>query len=308
MDKMKRYILYIGVAIGCMISEMAVAAGPVRTTAFGMMDDPLVDDKMTDDTASVKTDGLSKSSDKIMTDEFVQGTEGDVEMKKESPNSYFELRAGYQIGGTVPFPLPAQMRAINGFHPKGNFSVQAIGNIPIGQRWEMAIAAKFERKGMTALANVKDYGMSIEDEDGGIIKGRWTGDVEMTADQWFLTMPITGSFYITEVGRIRFGFFFSFLTKGKFSGEVSNGYLREGDPTGAKIEVDDKPQSFDFSDQMKRFQWGFTLGGEWRIHKRLMAFVDLDWGLKDIFVDEFETITFDMFPIYGTVGLGYAFH
>lgn len=277
-----RVLKYICVVLGCLSVSLTQAAEGLESAQ------PTVEPKVMGDTAFYKSDSVSA-------------------VEVEELKSYFELRAGYQIGGTVPFPLPAQMRKINGFSPLGNFSVQALGVVPIGKRWEFALGMKFERKAMTAEATVKDYNMSIQDEDGGVIMGRWTGGVTMTADQWFLTMPFSCAFKITEVGKIRLGVFYSYFSKGDFYGEVYNGYLREGDPTGAKIEVDDKPQSFNFSSDLKRFQWGLTLGGEWRLYKGLSAFVDLDWGLSDIFVDEFETITFDMFPIYGTIGLGYSF-
>ena len=277
-----RVLKYICVVLGCLSVSLTQAAEGLESAQ------PSVEPKVMGDTAFYKSDSVSA-------------------VEVEELKYYFELRAGYQIGGTVPFPLPAQMRKINGFSPLGNFSVQALGVVPIGKRWEFALGMKFERKAMTAEATVKDYNMSIQDEDGGVIMGRWTGGVTMTADQWYLTMPFSCAFKITEVGKIRLGVFYSYLSKGDFYGEVYNGYLREGDPTGAKIEVDDKPQSFNFSSDLKRFQWGLTLGGEWRLYKGLSAFVDLDWGLSDIFVDEFETITFDMFPIYGTIGLGYSF-
>lgn len=277
-----RVLKYICVVLGCLSVSLTQAAEGLVSAQ------PSVEPKVMGDTIFNESDSVSAT-------------------EVEELKSYFEMRAGYQIGGTVPFPLPAQMRKINGFSPLGNFSVQALGVVPIGKRWEFALGVKFERKGMTAEATVKDYNMSIQDEDGGVIMGRWTGGVTMTADQWFLTMPFSCAFKITEVGKIRVGVFYSYLSKGEFYGEVYNGYLREGDPTGAKIEVDDKPQSFNFSPDLKRFQWGLSLGGEWRLYKRLSAFVDLDWGLSDIFVDDFETITFDMFPIYGTIGLGYSF-
>lgn len=226
---------------------------------------------------------------------------------KERPNPYFEVRAGFEMGGTVPFPLPAQMRTIEGFSPLGNFSVQALANMPFNKRWEMLLGFRFERKGMTAESTVKDYNMSIQSDDGGAITGRWTGFVSMSADQWMVTLPLEATFNITEVGRIRGGLYFGYVTKGKFYGEVKDGYLREGNPTGAKIEVGEEPQSFEFNDDMRRFQWGWTLGGEWRIYKGLSAFLDLDWGLNNIFVPEFETIAFDMHPIFGTVGIGYSF-
>ena len=228
------------------------------------------------------------------------------EMKRPEP--YFETKLGYEIGGTVPFPLPAQMRKINGFAPKANFSLQALGNIPFNHRWELIVGGIYERKGMTAKSTVKDYSMSIKDEEGTTISGRWTGGVTMEADQFQLTMPVEGTFNFTEVGRIHFGFYFSYVAKPSFSGEVYDGYLREGDPTGSKIEIDaDKPQSFDFSDDMRRFQWGVLAGGEWTVAKNFSIFADLTWGMNDIFVPTFETITFDMFPIYGVIGVGYSF-
>lgn len=228
--------------------------------------------------------------------------------KDPRPAPYFEAKVGFEAGGTVPFPLPAQMRKIDGFSPKPNFSIQALGNIPFSKRWELVIGAIYERKGMTAKSTVKDYSMSIKDEEGTTISGRWTGGVTMEADQFQLTMPLEGTFNFNDVGRIHFGAYFSYVAKPSFSGEVYDGYLREGDPTGSKIEIDkDKPQSFDFSEDMRRFQWGVMAGGEWFLSKRFSIFADLTWGMNDIFLPTFKTITFDMFPIYGVIGVGYSF-
>lgn len=229
------------------------------------------------------------------------------EVTRVRPYPYFEVRAGFGIGGTVPFPLPPQMRKIEGFKPLGNFSVQTLANMPFNEHWEMLMGLRFERKAMTADATVKDYNMSIQDDDGGTITGRWTGFVSMSADQIMLTMPLEATYNITPKGCIRAGLYFSYVTRGKFYGEVKNGYLREGNPTGAKIEIDEEPQTFEFNDDMRRFQWGWTVGGEWRLYKAFSFFADLDWGLNNVFVKDFETISFDMFPIFGTVGIGYSF-
>jgi len=97
-----------------------------------------------------------------------------------------------------------------------------------------------------------------------------------------------------------------FLLRHKFYGEVSNGYLREGDPTGAKIEIDDQPQTFDFSEEMRNLQWGATLGGEYHICPKIGIFADLNWGFNDIFVKDFTTITFGLYPVYATLGVSYS--
>lgn len=62
-----------------------------------------------------------------------------------------------------------------------------------------------------------------------------------------------------------------------------------------------------FSDNLRKFQWGLQLGGEWRAFKHLNVYADLTWGLNDIFKKDFDTIAFAMYPIYLNVGFGYAF-
>ena len=65
--------------------------------------------------------------------------------------------------------------------------------------------------------------------------------------------------------------------------------------------------TYDFSDNLRKFQWGLQLGGEWRAFKHLNVYADLTWGLNDIFKKDFDTISFAMYPIYLNIGFGYAF-
>ncbi len=222
-------------------------------------------------------------------------------------HSYFSVKLGYGIGGTSPLPLPAEIRSINGFKPLFNGSVQALYNIGLSEHWGILTGLRLERKGMTSKADVKNYGMSINDDDGGTITGRWTGGVTMTSDLLQLTLPVSAHLYCSEKWNIHAGPYLGFLLNHEFYGEVYNGYLREGNPTGAKIEIGEEPQTFDFSEEMRNLQFGATLGCELRFCKRLGAFADLNWGLNNIFVSDFKTISFNLYPIYGTIGLSYSF-
>ena len=65
--------------------------------------------------------------------------------------------------------------------------------------------------------------------------------------------------------------------------------------------------TYDFSDDLRRFQWGIQFGGEWKAFKHLNVYADLTWGLNDIFKKNFDTISFAMYPIYLNVGFGYSF-
>ena len=82
----------------------------------------------------------------------------------------------------------------------------------------------------------------------------------------------------------------------------------EDDPTGPKVEfTDGKIATYDFSDDLRHFQWGLQVGAGWRAFKHLNVYADLTWGLNDIFKSDFNTITFAMYPIYLNIGFGYAF-
>ena len=229
------------------------------------------------------------------------------EQEKQTPcASYFNAKLGYSLGGTTPFPIPAEIREIKGFKPLCNLSVQALYRIGMSERWAIQPGLRVERKGMTSDANVKNYGMTIDDGEGGTVSGRWTGDVRMTSDMLQMTLPFSAVFCCSSRWDLHAGLYMGFLLRHKFYGEVSNGYLREGDPTGAKIEIDDQPQTFDFSEEMRNLQWGATLGGEYHICPKIGIFADLNWGFNDIFVKDFTTITFGLYPVYATLGVSYS--
>ena len=86
------------------------------------------------------------------------------------------------------------------------------------------------------------------------------------------------------------------------------GFSVVDEPTGEKVEfTNGKSASYDFTNDLRKFQWGLQLGGEWRAFKHLNVYADLTWGLNDIFQKDFNTITFAMYPVYLNVGFGYAF-
>lgn len=72
----------------------------------------------------------------------------------------------------------------------------------------------------------------------------------------------------------------SYRMEGDFTGDVYDGYLRELDPTGNKVIFDNgKSAPYDFSKDLRRFQWGMQLGGEWKAFKHLNVYADLTWGI-----------------------------
>lgn len=218
-----------------------------------------------------------------------------------------ELRAGYNIGGTSPIPLPAEIRQIKSYKPSVGFSGEADFTRFFDKHWGMGIGVKIENKNMETDARVKNYGMEIIN-DGALASGRWTGGVKTSVRNSFLTFPIVGVYKVHPRTNLKLGVFLSYLIEGKFDGYVYDGYLRNGDPTGEKaVFTDGATATYDFSNDLSKFQWGLQAGVDWEAFKHLKLYADLSWGLKSAFPDSFKTITFNMYPIYFNVGVGYLF-
>ncbi len=220
-----------------------------------------------------------------------------------------ELRGGYNMGGTSPIPLPVEIRKIKSYKPSTGFSgeVDFTRFFDRNHRWGLQFGVRVENKDMETDAEVKNYGMTITN-DGAEASGRWTGGVQTSVRNSFLTFPVVGVYKVHPRTNIKLGVFLSYLISGKFTGYVYDGYLRNGDPTGEKTTfADGKTATYDFSDNLRSFQWGAEAGVDWEAFKHLKLYADLTWGLNSAFPKSFETITFNMYPIYFNLGVGYLF-
>jgi len=221
-----------------------------------------------------------------------------------------ELRLGYNLGGTSPLPLPEEIRSIDSYNPTLGLALEANFTKWFGSegRWGLVLGAKLENKNMETKATVKNYSMEIFGDNGERVAGNWTGGVQTSVKNAFLTFPVTAAYRVHPRTSLKFGVFLSYLMSGKFDGYVYDGYLRQGDPTGLKAVYEgDNRASYDFSDNLRRFQWGLQIGADWMALNHLKVFGDLSWGLNGAFKSDFHTITFSMYPIYLTAGAAYLF-
>lgn len=222
----------------------------------------------------------------------------------------YSVKAGFNIGGTSPLPLPREIRAITGYKPTVCFSIE--GDITKwfddNKKWGMMLGIRLENKGMETTARVKNYSMEIIGGGGERLKGNWTGRVKTKVKNSYFTVPVLAAYRVSPRVKLNAGPFVSLRTNGDFSGHVYDGYLRKDNPTGEKVDfTGDQIATYDFSDNLRKFQWGMQAGVEWRAFKHLNVNADLAWGLNDIFNSDFNTITFAMYPVYLNVGFGYAF-
>lgn len=226
----------------------------------------------------------------------------------------FIARVGYVIGGTTPLPLPAEIRKINGFSPRGGVSLGIDGYRMFSKRWGISMGAHFFWEGFDTKADVKNYYVWLEQE-GEITKGYFTGTNATSTEMWGVTLPIQATFRISPRWNVSAGPYLSYYFSQTFTGEVYDnndgvGYLREDSPTGTKIFMTREnptpyPESFD--DNMLPLNVGVEIGFDWKATKHVNVFGLLDWGMSNIWRAEFEAISFRMFPIYATIGAAYRY-
>ena len=95
--------------------------------------------------------------------------------------------------------------------------------------------------------------MEIIGNDGNRLKGNWTGGVKTKVRNAYITRPRTWQ-HIKSTHRLRAkaGAYVSYLMDEEFSGYVYEGYLREGNPTGKKVNFSDGAiATYDFSDDLR---------------------------------------------------------
>lgn len=215
----------------------------------------------------------------------------------------FLVRGGFILGGTSPLPLPEEIRSINTFRPNGGLAFSVDGYKMFSRRWGLMAGAHFFMEGMHTGADVKNYHMGIaQGED--YLEGYFTGtDVTETFMAGF-TIPVMATFRISPRWNVNLGPYVSFILSADFEGQVYDGYLREGTPTGPKVEIScDNPATYDFAPDMRKVVYGAELGFDYKIRRGLTAFASVDWGMTGVFHSDFKTVDFPMYPLYATFGI-----
>ena len=218
-----------------------------------------------------------------------------------------KARVGCSIGASTPLGIPATIRQLNSFSLTPNFLVGIDARMPLSERWGVQASLHAENKGMSAVITTKGYHMAMVKGDEAL-EGVYTGRVEQKTKAWMLTLPVMATFDVSRQWRLHAGPYISLLLSRDFSGNVSDGYLRKDTPTGQKIEMgheEDERATYDFSDDMRRFQTGIGIGADWQMARRVGISADLSWGLSGLMRSGFKTVEQTLYPIYGTLSISY---
>ncbi len=230
-------------------------------------------------------------------------------------NLSYDLRAGYNIGGTAPMGMPATIRSLDAYRLTPSVMLGLGVYKSLDRHWGITTGLRIENKGMNIDAKVKGYHMKIV-RGGEEMEGVFTGTNHSEVEQWMLTLPLQATYWLGDKVCLKLGPYLSYVRSHTFKGYACDGYLRKrddmnmkpNDPTGQKIELGSKSEGrgdYDFSDDMRNLQWGMMLGADWHFHKSWGVFADVSWGFTGIFKSNFTVMDQKLYPIYGTVGVSY---
>lgn len=214
------------------------------------------------------------------------------------------IAVGCNVGATSPVPIPPEMRKILSYNPKFNPHLGLNAIYKLNERWGIASGISIDWKGMRVKDKVKYMHTSVVVVEGNDrLTGYFVGENMTNTDNVYLTIPICGSYKINERWQVKLGVYAAKTLSAKFNGSVSNGYIRIGDPTGQKQEIDEA--FFDFSKDVRDYDFGLSANGEYKIKSRLGVYANLSWGISPYFYSGSAPINFTMRNIYGTIGFTY---
>lgn len=217
----------------------------------------------------------------------------------------YGYRLGFTIGGITPVPLPAEVREMMTFSPNGAFMQEIYGYKLFKEKFGFYFGERLAIEGMNVEARVKNYHMSIE-QGGDYISGYFTGVDKTEAKLISVKIPIEFMARVNSRLDLRVGPYIQINLHREFKGEVYDGYLRENTPTGQKIIFSDGSKAtYDFSEDVKKAGFGAEVAADFQIKNGFGIFANLDYGFRSVFPDDFETISFKMYPIFFSLGVSY---
>lgn len=229
--------------------------------------------------------------------------------KKKNLDWYLNL--GINIGGSMPVPLPEEVRKIESYNPKINPHIGLLTVYNINNKWGIGTELSIGNKGMRVTDQVKYMHTKVlvsdkNSQEKREVDGYFVGKNMTNISLQYLSLSVSGVYSFNEKWEARLGLYAASVGKTKFTGNVSDGYLRDGEPNGPMVVIEkDNPATFDFSDNMRDFDAGIIAGGKYNINDRIGATVNLNWGLTDIFYRDQNPINFKMQNIYATFGVSY---
>lgn len=218
----------------------------------------------------------------------------------------YNLSLGFNIGGTTPIGLPAEIRGINSYQPTLNLTVGASVIKMFSPKWGIDAGLRFENKGMKTGVDVKNWQMTVNIQSGddtGTKTGYFTGSIKNKTSISYLTLPIKAVYRLNDKWDLKGGFYFSYAMERSFTGNVVKGQIRET-PLHPVIGI--TKADYDYSDDLRKFDTGIELGANWKVYKSLAVHANLTWGFLTALDPNKRRVDMDNYNVYFNIGVNYT--
>jgi hypothetical protein len=213
---------------------------------------------------------------------------------------------GFNFGATAPAPLPAEIREINTYNPKINPQIGINAAYNLTDKWGVGTGITLDWKGMRVTDHVKYmYTSVVLTEGGDKLTGYFVGKNKTNVDMTYITIPVYGTYTFNEKWQAKLGIYAAKTLSSTFNGDVNDGYIRIETPTGQKQEISGEGAIFDFSKDVRDYDFGLLGGGDFRLSNKIGFYGNLTWGLIPYFYTGSNPLKFKMHNIYATIGVTY---
>jgi len=212
----------------------------------------------------------------------------------------YSVKIGLNLGGTMPFPTPANIEEIKKYSPNFSPAIEAEALRWFSKKIGVSAAISSDNKGLKNTSKVKRYSMKF-----GNYNGEFTGDVETKMNFNYLKLPILAH-YAFESFSVYAGVYYAYLLSGEFKGAAIEGNLNNIDSNSPPSYIE--REEYDFSKELRNNDAGFSLGLNFLpYNEHILLSFDFNYGLVSVFHDDFEGMAYDMQNIYGKLSVGYLF-
>jgi len=208
-------------------------------------------------------------------------------------------------GATTSFGAPKETRKINTSKLYYNYVFGVDLTKMITPRWGVTSGLRFERKANGSSVEMKNFLTTVTLAGAGTpTHGYFTGKNTSKNDNKYLTLPLLAVYRANKDWDFRMGAYFSYALSRCYTGEATDGKIRESPLVPATAVT---YSTSDFSDDITKYDIGLQLGTVHRIWKELYVTMDVTWGLVNTLDSPRSGMTMNVYNLYYCMGLGWKF-
>lgn len=218
----------------------------------------------------------------------------------------YKVFAGYNLGGSAPLPFPAEIRRIYSWRPVAGGALAFHATRRLTRQWGVTLGLSVDVKGMTTEAEVKYLNTRLlvgEGEHTGTFGGMFSGRNATRVRNAYLVFPLLASYRPFSVWTFHLGGYFALQRDARFEGVASDGYIRNGGPSGDRINIEHS--SFDFSEHVRKTDAGLLALADCFFTRKLALTGQLSWGMAPLFPSDFNGVPWKMYNIFFMGGIAY---